>query len=414
LGLIAFYGIMRLIWPGDKSLRLWAILVFAINPWLVFLSRTVSAVTLQLHFLLIVLWVILIFYKRGIRWLAIIVASLMVIFYGSVAFVYVRAPAAKTDFTRNYLGFFSDLAIQNGIDRLRGESEQSGDRLVGKLFFNKSYYMVALAEKSLEQLKPQLYFAAGEGNPLHGLSEFGPILIVFLPLLLIGLQSFFGGSFGSKRKILMTTLFFLAVIPSILGGTSFNQEKTIFVFPLLAILLGNAAKNLKGRWLVVFLLFLVFNMAYVLYDAIVKEPYRAQYAWEFGTKSLAAKIARYKDKYDKVFIADKYSPDVGVQLLFYLNSARVYYPFSYRPWVDQIDNITIGQVDRWQVTDGEKVLFVVTSSRQVSVSDTWVLDMKDNRQKIICSSPIEQVVDLRNIPIYLFFDSTNCTREALP
>ncbi|KKT73933.1 MAG: hypothetical protein UW69_C0052G0006 [Microgenomates group bacterium GW2011_GWA2_44_7] len=225
MGLIAFYGIMRLIWPGDKSLRLWAILVFAINPWLVFLSRTVSAVTLQLHFLLIVLWVILIFYKRGIRWLAIIVASLMVIFYGSVAFVYVRAPAAKTDFTRNYLGFFSDLAIQNGIDRLRGESEQSGDRLVGKLFFNKSYYMVALAEKSLEQLKPQLYFAAGEGNPLHGLSEFGPILIVFLPLLLIGLQSFFGGSFGSKRKILMTTLFFLAVIPSILGGTSFNQEK---------------------------------------------------------------------------------------------------------------------------------------------------------------------------------------------
>ncbi|KKT73932.1 MAG: hypothetical protein UW69_C0052G0005 [Microgenomates group bacterium GW2011_GWA2_44_7] len=129
---------------------------------------------------------------------------------------------------------------------------------------------------------------------------------------------------------------------------------------------------------------------------------------------MAAKIARYKDKYDKVFIADKYSPDVGVQLLFYLNSARVYYPFSYRPWVDQIDNITIGQVDRWQVTDGEKVLFVVTSSRQVSVSDTWVLDMKDNRQKIICSSPIEQVVDLRNIPIYLFFDSTNCTREALP
>jgi len=399
LGLIAFLGILYQLFPKKKWVVFWSVLVMAINPWAVFLSRTTSEIFLLFNFFLLLFWLLLFLgYKRRSKILMTLLIGIFLIFL-LITISYWRLPGAKQDFINKNFGFFANPAILNSINQMRGENINFGNPILGKLFYNKTFYAIKLFEKTAQHLGPRFYFAVGEDNSLHGLSNFGPILVVFFPLFLVGLWHLFKTKELSKYKVRLLILFFFGVLFSVFDFNVFNQEKLVFVFPAMAILIGYAISRLRKYQLVLLIVFLLFNFSFVFYDAVWKEPLRAQEKWQFGVKQVIWELKPLLNNYDKVFLTDSYSQDVGSQLLFYLD-----YPpeklwletnfqkgkISFRQWLNQVGKIKIGQKDSWQINAGEKGLFIIISKEEEFL----------NKQGF-CHKKIGQVVDLNNRPIYL-------------
>ncbi|MBU1127145.1 glycosyltransferase family 39 protein, partial [Patescibacteria group bacterium] len=121
LGLIAFFNICRILFPKDKWLSFWAVLVFALSPWHVFLSRTSSTPTLFLNFFLLLLWLFLVL-KTKKKFKAIkILAGILFLSSAFLIFSYFRLPGAKQNFIEANFGFFKNPAIINSINQMRGE-----------------------------------------------------------------------------------------------------------------------------------------------------------------------------------------------------------------------------------------------------------------------------------------------------
>jgi hypothetical protein len=400
LGLMAFLGILYQLFPKKKWIVFWSVLVMAINPWSVFLSRTTSEIFLLFNLFLLISWLFLVLvYKRYLKALTILLIGIFLIFL-SITISYWRLPAAKQDFINKNFGFFTNLSILNSINQMRGENLNFGDPILGKLFYNKTFYALKFFEKTAQQLNPQFYFAAGEGNPFHGLTNFGPILVVFLPLFLFGIWHLFKTKELSKYKKWLLILFFFAILLSAFDSHIFNQEKLVFAFPVMAILIGYAINRLKKYQVVLLIVLLIFNFSFVFYDAFRKEPLRAQEEWQFGVKQMLWKLEPLLDNYDKVFLTDSYSQDIGSQFLFYFNYPQEKLRLEtnlqegkvfYRQWLNQIGKIRIGQKESWQIDPGEKGVFVILPKEKELL----------NKQGF-CHKEINQVFDLSHKPLFLF------------
>jgi len=420
LGLVAFFGVCRYFFPKNKWLAIWAVLVLALSPTLTFLSRTSSYVVLFLNLAFLGFWLFLFFKKRkafkAISILFLVVFLLIIL----MLLGYWQTRGWQQDLLHKRFGFFTNPAIINSINRMRGENLRAGSPLLGKLFYNKTFYGVQLIKVFFDHLKPQFYFVAGDKSFRHGLSNFGSILAVFLPLFLVGVYCLFKDKKLKNLKWILIAWFLLGMIPSILKHPSPDQEKLVLVFPAFAILIGYVASRLRRYQLIIFSFLLVLNFGFVVYDFVYKEPIRAQADWQYGVKQLAKMVQNKQKGFDKIFITDKYSPDIGSQLLFYFD-----YPIDqlwqltnlekgkivYRQWINQIDNIKIGQFDNWQISPGEKGLLVVTPEEKELLVNYRIIKRGANTS---CFQINNQVIGLDGEPIYLLMEMTseNCLLEV--
>ena len=413
LGLLSFYFICRNLFFKNKELCFWATLVFAISPWQVFLSRTTSSWVLLFNIFLLFFWLFLALRKRKKIKIIMTIAVIMFLLVISWSSFYFQTPGAKENFLTEHLGFFTNPTIINSINQMRGESLQEGNPFLGKLFYNKSFYLIELGAQFLDHLNPRLYFIAGDSNPLHGLSNFGPVLFIFLPFFLAGFWFLFQKNELSKKKWLFLIWFLLGVIPSVLSYPSPNQEKLIFVFPVLAILTGYSLARFKNVFRYLFILFLIFNIGVVFYDAIYREPFRAQKKWQYGVKDLVELVDDKKVNFDKIFYSDAYSPDLGPQLLFYLDYPSEQFKekgLFYHRWLSMFDNITIGQSDTWAVAPSENPLFIITPMEEKIINNYRILGEDNKLSDKVCYKITDKILNLKGEPIYLVAEkiSDNC------
>jgi len=428
LAIVSLFGIIRLLLPQEKKLALWATFFFAINPWSLWQSRIASASHLSLSLFLIGFFFLLLAMKKNwslpisiiflafslytakLVWFFIFLFLLILWFFkrkkeilitfftliillAPLLFLYNKVPQAKLDFLKHDLTLFSDTTITSKIDMMRGEDIQVGYPFFGKIFYNKTFYIEKLAENFLRHFNPRFYFASGDSNPLHGLTNFGPILFVFLPFTLMGVWLMF-----KKEKNFFYFLFFwflVGIIPSVLSLPSPDEEKSIFVLPVLAILSAYALAKLKKIYLVAFWFLLIVNVSIVCFDAMIKEPLRVQEKWQYGYKNLAIFLNRNLEGCKKIFLTDSYGSDPGPLLLFYFNYSPEKFiqnnqeDFGYRYWIKQVDKITIDQTDSWE--PNEFNLFVMVPEEKELLSK---LGNPDKR---------EAIRDLNSEPLFLIF-----------
>ncbi|KPJ70864.1 hypothetical protein AMJ51_00770 [Microgenomates bacterium DG_75] len=416
LGLVAFFGLCHHFFPRNQWLAVWALLVLATSPGLILLSRTSSYVTLFLNLTILGFWLFLFLKKRkafkiiGILSLA---AFLLVIL---MIISYWQTSGWQQDLLHKHLGFLTNPAIINSINRMRGENIIAGKPLLGKLFYNKSFYLIQLIKVFFDHLKPSFYFSTGDKNPLHGLSNFGPLLVVFLPLFLVGVWYLFKKPDLKRIRRWVIIGLILALIPSLLSYPSPNQEKLVLVLPILAILIGYVGSQLKKYQIVLLIILLLMNIGFVIEDAFLKEPIRAQKDWQWGIEELVIKVQSRRGDFDKVLITDEHSPDLGPQLLFYLD-----YPIdelwqktnlekgevTYRQWINQIDNIKIGQFDNWQINPGEKGLLIVTPEEKEELINYRIKKKQVWLSTAPCFEATDEVRGLDEEVIYLFMKMTN-------
>jgi hypothetical protein len=420
LGLLSFPGILWQLFPKNKWLVFWSVLIMAISPGVVFLSRSTSGIFLLFNVFLCFFCFSLLLIKRRNFTIPLVLLFGFCLVFLSIVISYLRLPGAKEDFLKNNFGFFANSAIPNSINQMRGEDIHSGNPVLGKIFYNKIFYGIKFLEKVGQHLKPQFYFAAGEGNSLHGLSNFGPLLVTFLPLFLIGIWHLLNTKELSKYKNLLLIWFFLGILPSVFDRSGLNQEKLVLVLPAMVILIGFSASRLARPHLFLFVPLLFFNFFFVLYDAVWKEPIRAQGAWQFGVEELAGKLKVSMGNYDKIFISDRFSPDIGSQLLFFFD-----YPgeklwretnlrqgeISPHEWVNQIGKIKMGDMSNWRVNPGEKGLFIISSPEEEKLIGNYrILAANQIPLSEVCYKVTEKILGLNKEPTYLIAQgmSSNC------
>lgn len=428
LSILAIYGIARKIFPERKSIALWSVLFLAVNPWAVFLSRTTSDIALSFHLFLIGFWALLFFDKKkwllGLAFLALLASlysskvawffipsflaiflftrfskdffiqkmNLKLIFFIGLIFLwlpllltYLTTPSVKQSLLLNDFSFFTDISILNSVNQMRGETVGSGIPFLGKLFFNKSFYLIRFLENLLVHFNPRFLFAEGSMHPLLGLTNFGPILLVFLPAVIFGLVAFFVKS--DKRLFLFTFWVFLAIVPSAFSFPSLNQERAIFLLPVVALLASLGLANTKWKWLLIFIVVLFFNFAFVIYDTVAKEPKRIQKDWLYGYEEVANFIKPASSTYDEIWVTNSYAQDPGPLLLFFLKaepqnlwqSFENNNKFVFRSWIGRIDKIKIGQITPLPTEKRmKKIIFIATPEEIKSLSSyTLIGSVKD-------------------------------------
>lgn len=425
ISVLFFYLFVKNIFPGNIKVILWSSLFFAINPWGVFLSRTASGEVIGLSLIIIGTYFIVksknisstllgsIFlaiscYSTKSSWIFLpiflcflilflkhtplsisrknIVISLFTILIISfpIIYSYFRLPAVKQSFLENDFNIFSDVGIINGVNQMRGNEILFGNQLLGKLFYNKTIYVSKLAENLLRHLTPRFFFASGDQNPLHGFSNFGPIFSILLPIVVIGI--IFMIKKENKHFILFSLILIAAVFPSVFTSRGPDQLRFLFSFPVVMIFAGYGMTYLSKKLIYIFILLLLFNVLFISYDVIFKEPKRTGKIWG---NSIGNINFSYLEKYDRVYFTDAFNPDPGPQILFYSKLSPTIYLeqfspkiFAYHNWINKIGKIQIGQPEKLNSIPKEKTLLIISPEEEKKIISFYIDPLNENKQKI--------------------------------
>jgi len=365
-------------WTNDKNIPLLTLLVLALSPGYLWFTRVINSVNLALSLLVIGLFLLqnqkkspfyltgalLCFvaslYTNQITWLVVIpllflyawyrkhrqiliICGLLFIALLPLLYYYLKLPQIALNIKQNDLSIFSDITTINSINALRGEDVSSKRLIWGTVFHNKVYQGVRFLSSYLQQLNPRLYFASGDQNPLHGLSNFGPLLVVFLPFFLSGLKTLY-----SRNYRLFIFAFFwclITTLPSALSFPNQNQEKLLLVLPMLALVVGYGLSTIKKQFLPILAVFIVINTTIILYDALVKEPFRQPEKHSTGLiEQIAATSIRNPDK--TINMSDADIPDPAPLLLFFSKYDPQLFSsqtpsFGYRSTIRNVGNVAV-------------------------------------------------------------------------
>ncbi|MBI2021601.1 hypothetical protein HYS93_01810, partial [Candidatus Daviesbacteria bacterium] len=278
-------------------------------------------------------------------------------FFAIILLLIIKTPAGWQSIKENDLSLFYKSDFLANVNLLRGQEREKGNKYLGTIFFNKSYYLTKIVENFLSYINPSFLFTRGDSQSLQNPSNFGPILLIFFPFTVIGLilawQNFSIGVLFIFILLLVSTLpgVFLSMAP----------QTNRFLPGLFAISIFSSFSLIKVKraWLKILLVLLItLNFSLVVFDILAKEKNRSYLTWQEENYQIAEFIKKNPDK--KIWVSDSNRPNPGPTITYYLNV-----PFNqtnlsrkrsdfYRAWLNQFNNVTIGDLkdvrlakDKW-------------------------------------------------------------------
>lgn len=421
LVVLAIYGLAKVFF--NEKIALWSAFLAAISPWTVFLSRVAFPQSLSFSFFVIGLLFLLKINKNKIysfvslaavlfclycsktSWFIVFPLLVYFSFWDRIFFVekrririfliacfvlflpllwnYLRLPSARQSLIDNDFSLFTDISLPNGINSMRGDELKSGSPLLGKIFYNKLFWGIKLAERIFGHFSPYFYFAKGEQNSLHGLWNFGPIFLIFIFPFTCGLFLMLKKN-KPEGRFFLSWFIIVATISSFLKKSP-DLSQLIFSAPIIFFLIAQGIVNLPEKIVRIFLIPLIIaNFLFVFYDALVKEPLRSQETFYYGFEEISLSVNSSYHKYDKVYLSDGYAPDPLPLFLFYSKfpseqflKIRQPEQFRYRLWLSQLGNIYAGKFDKFNVSSGEKTALYVTVKEKEGRLTDFRFPLKD-------------------------------------
>lgn len=298
---------------------------------------------------------------------------IMLLSFFSLIIFYFKSPQAKVDFLNNNLNLFVEPSISTSINALRGEDLKAGlNPVLSRVLHNKLFYLQKILGNFLTHFNPRFYFSSGDQNPRHGLTNFGPILFIFIFPTLLSIGKIFR---KERQTFLFLFLWFVAgTLPSIFLFYSPDQEKTLFVLPVLAIFASYGLREAKEKLVYIFWILALFNFLFISYDGIFKDPWRFPEKTHLGYKDLAFYIEKNLNNYENIYLTDAYGGNPAPAILFYLNyppqeflKSQEKKQLVYRYWINRIDKIIIDQKDIWR--EGKHNLYIITPGEEKLIKE---------------------------------------------
>lgn len=295
-------------------------------------------------------------------------------------------PGGRQSVIDNDLSLFKEKSIIDGINSLRGASENYLVTIVNTLLFNKLFLVVKIIENYLSFFNPSFIFSS-KGFNVYTLNQtVGLFLLVFLPLLLVGIKRIFE---MINIRFLIAFWLLLAPIPGIFNIIAPSEKFLFALFPLsFLIAIGIASVGRIYKFVIAAVLLVnIIPFLFSFYSLInLPNDY-----WKPSSMEIVQKID--KSINDKVWITDKIDPNIGPLIGFkydipYTDSNLRNNPQNiYKGWVNDLKNINIGNFDKLKERYGDYKSVIVYEKKEEELFNcnkkTDVNIDKDKKYKLL-------------------------------
>lgn len=221
--------------------------------------------------------------------------------------IFLTAEQSERSLVENNLSLFTDITIKNGIDRLRGQSFESGwPAQAGRLLFNKVAYLNTGILHWLSNIQPSVYFGQFDSSGLLGYFRSGGFPKLAIIPFFAGLVFLLRSGVFKERFLLVFPL--LLTIPALLVYPKLSLELTALTIPFIAMViafgLASIPKKFSGFILLVMILEVVFNVLFV--ETEVKNANILRPGW---VKPISEKIHDLSLQ-EKVLVSDDIVTDI--------------------------------------------------------------------------------------------------------
>ncbi len=178
---------------------------------------------------------------------------------------FMKIPQAKRSLVENNFPIFSNITVENGINRLRGQGSESGwPPILDKLLFNKAHFIFVGLLNWISVLSPATFFGQFDERRLYGfmgLGAWAKVLIIPFILSLVSLIR------KPERKFLLISGFLLVLTyPVFFIFPRTGEEFTILCLPLMAILISYGFIKMNKKFSVAIILITLFEVLINLFS----------------------------------------------------------------------------------------------------------------------------------------------------
>jgi len=325
------------------QLSMISVLLLAISPWHINLSRGGFEANIALFFAVLGIWLVLSARTHPRRWLWVWLpfAAALYTFNSSRVFAVLLAPAlvactyheirknfklfiggiiiaalamlpilphlvskeARLRFTE--VNIFTDLSVVE-TSNTRIEREK-GSVVAGVVNNRRIGYARSFLLHFMDNLQPEFLFIKGDGNPKFSIQDVGQLYIIEAPFLAIGLLALFIDAPVIAGFLLYWLI--VAIIPAATARETPHALRILNSLPTWQICIAygilKSTQYVKKNWFSG-LIVLLYGFSIIYYLHSYYRHYPAEYSgeWQYGYKQALAAIAPIESKYAHVVISD--------------------------------------------------------------------------------------------------------------
>ncbi|MDP4009676.1 MAG: glycosyltransferase family 39 protein [Candidatus Shapirobacteria bacterium] len=368
LSIITIYFLYKLIFLLSKSkeLSLLSALILAISPWHIHFSRGAWESSAALSFIIIGTYFFYISKVKNFFWNF----SLFVIFFALSLYIYhsarIFAPLIALSYILTNLKLILTkfpkilfplligvlLVIPVGVSFLNNggatrfggvgltadqgplwranellNQHQQNLRITDRIIHNqKNLYLISWGEKYFSHFDLNYLFISGDEVPRSKVPDMGQFYLIELLFLLLGLVFILKfKQYSALKPVIFSWLIFAPLASSL----TFQAPSALRSLPLLiplSVLISigiyqfflqiSKTNKLKIPLIIITSILFIYSFTYYLDAYFIHYPKRYPFAWQYGFDELVPYVMANKDKYNSVYITDKYDQPY-ILFLFY-------------------------------------------------------------------------------------------------
>ncbi len=252
---------------------------------------------------------------------------------GGILF-FLRIPQSQRSFLENNFPIFSDVTIQNGINRSRGQGLESGwPSFLEKILFNKSHILSIALLQWLSNLAPGIYFGQFDKSGINNFTQMGALAKILIIPFVLGLIHLIRN--GKKQTRFILVYCFILTFPASFIYPYFSSNLVVLTLPFVAIVTSFGLINIKRPFLIFIIMLMVLEVTLnLLY--IYPEVKNTNSLRPFWIKELAEDISSLEPM-QKIALSDDIVSDDIVPFLGWFSSnqmltsySNVEYPYKFR------------------------------------------------------------------------------------
>lgn len=282
--------------------------------------------------------------------------------------IFLRVPQSQRSLAENNLPLFSDVTIQNGINKLRGQGIESGwPPILGKILFNKSYFLI-------------IGFIHWVSN-LFGLTQMGALAKILVIPFVSGLIYLIRK--GSKKEKLLLVYFPILTFPALFTYPNFSQNLIVLTLPFMALVISFGFLQFKK----IVLLLIISGMILEVVLGLLFLPFenkRVNLNRPYWVKEMTEDIYKLSANH-QVYVSDDMVAEELVPFIQWYNPigqptdySSIPFPYKFRQ--AEIQNIKIVGSENEYYSCGEeeknRVFFSVRDKDKIEKSDKQIETIK--------------------------------------
>lgn len=186
-----------------------------------------------------------------------VVASLLL--SGCCFLIWLKIPQGNRSLMENNFSLFSNISIENGINRLRGQGIMSGwPSFLDKILFNKTDYIFTGFLNWLSDLGPATFFGQFDPNGIQGFWDLGAWSKVLIIPLIFSLGKLIRKI--DKKFLSLPGYFLVLTFPAFFIFPGGSSDLAVLVLPFMAILLAYGLSNMTKVVASVIILIMMFEV----------------------------------------------------------------------------------------------------------------------------------------------------------